>query len=255
MKDALRRRHPAMDTGMAGPWTCLEEWMGIDLLAWSAWASVGGYRRVGYEVKVSRSDLRRELLRPHKRSRQVAWCNEFYFAVPRGLLKPDELDYLEPEWEDGDFSRTPCPNSRSRENRAEWRLRCSRGTVQELMIGPLNMPAHWRHDSRYWPKESERRYVDVPCPGCCGLGYAERSRVEREAPTLWIPRDVGLVVVDGGGTRVLQKSPVRRDVPSLSPKEIGQLIRWTSMRPDPRHAGVGSPQTVPVPVDASDPAC
>lgn len=243
VKDALRRRHPAREQGFPGPWTCIEEWMGIDLLAWSAWGSVGNYRRIGYEVKVSRSDLRRELLRPGKRALQVAWCNEFYFAVPRGLLKPNELDYLEPVWEPGDFDRAPCPGP------------CyGTGAVSEWFIGPLTA---WQDARGNW-HPTYRYHVDVPCPGCSGRGYLVKSRVEREAPTLWIPRDVGLVVVDGNGCRVLQKSPVRKDVPALGVRDLGQLVRWVSTRPDPRHAGVGvpdPPSTVTGPLDAVAPAC
>ena len=64
VKAALRLRHPASRAQMPEPWTVLEEWRGIDLLAISAWQSLGNYARIGYEIKVSRSDLRRELLKP-----------------------------------------------------------------------------------------------------------------------------------------------------------------------------------------------
>jgi hypothetical protein len=114
VKEALRGRHPALDGhGFVGAWTCLEEWMNIDLLAVSAWASVRPfprYARVGYEVKVSRSDYKRELARPSKRAAAVAFCHEFYFAVPRGLLKPEEIAWT-PPW---GFGRAGPPFQRIR---------------------------------------------------------------------------------------------------------------------------------------------
>lgn len=102
VKEKLRRRHPATQTmgyrQIPGPWTCIEEWRGVDLLAFSVHSSPPSgrtcglsYIRVGYEVKVSRSDYRVELRRPEKRAAARAMCHEFYFAVPRGLLKPEEI--------------------------------------------------------------------------------------------------------------------------------------------------------------------
>lgn len=48
-------------------------------------------KRVAYEVKVSRSDFRREVRAPLKRRWALLLSNEFYFAAPAGLIKPDEL--------------------------------------------------------------------------------------------------------------------------------------------------------------------
>ena len=228
VKRALRGRHPGGYVGgVVGTWTCIEEFRGIDLLAWSAWASVGKYARVGYEVKVSRSDLRRELLRPAKRAANVAWCDEFYFAVPQRLLAEEELAFVEPEWEPGDFVRTPCPVSLGQVDAPEFRERpgvCRKGIRQHTLIGPVQ----WRTVG-YQPD------VGLPCDRCGGKGYAELSRVERDAPKCWIPRDVGLVVVTGNGTRVVRKSPRRKEVPTLGRSEIADLVRWISAHPDPRH--------------------
>lgn len=203
-----------------GGWTCIEEFMGIDVLAFSAHASpkpsIGvRYPRVGHEVKVSRSDYRREVLAPHKRSVQVEWCNAFYFAVPTGLLTKDEIAWDEPEWEAGDFVRTPCPD------------RCYSGKRRDAFIGPLSENRCFR-----W-------HIDVPCETCQGRGYTERSRVEREAPTLWVPRDVGLIEVDGRGCRVTKRAPVRHEVPDMAAGgRLNDLVRWVSVRPDPRHSGL-----------------
>ena len=228
VKDALRRRHSAeqyMGSRLIqGGWTCVEEYRGIDLLAFSAHASPQGgkvpgvrYPRVGYEVKVSRSDYRRELLKPHKRSGAVEWCNAFYFAVPRGLLTPDEIAFDEPEVGTEAFMRERCTEPG-----------CHKGKIERLLVGPLPI---WRAT---W-----RPHVDYPCPTCGGKGWTARSLVEQEWPTLWIPRDVGLIEVDGRGCHVTRKSPVRKEVPGIeSGFGIADLVRWVSVRPDPRHVAL-----------------
>jgi hypothetical protein len=241
LKAALYGHHPAGVTPMPGPWTCIEEYRGIDFLAVSCWSSVGQYRRIGYEVKISRSDLRRDVLKPSKRARAVAWCNEFYFAVPAGLLKPDELAYVEPEWAPEDFLRTPCRYSRHGALRPDWNAdpgECRRGKRMGKLIGPIPRP--WQYATldesalKHWLVYG-REKVDYVCDACHGKGHEGKSRVELEAPTVWIPNDVGLVTIDGRGVTVVRKSPVRLEVPAVDQHELGQLLRWVSIRPDPRH--------------------
>lgn len=62
----------------------------IDFFAMHTWASKG-FRRVAVEVKVSRADFMREIEDPSKREPWIVRSNEFYFAVPTGLVKPDEV--------------------------------------------------------------------------------------------------------------------------------------------------------------------
>ena len=226
LKNRLYSRHPGSAGQMPGPWTCVEEWRGIDLLAFSAWQSADRYARIGYEVKISRSDLRRELLRPSKRTRNVEWCNEFYLALPAGLLTEDEIAFVQPEWTPHDFARVPCRYSHRGDVTPGWNEYpgpCHKGKRDALFIGPLRSGRAYRNT------------VAVTCDGCGGKGYAERSLAEREAPTCWVPPDVGLILVDGRGTRLVKKSPRRKDVPMLSAGELGQLVRFVSMRPDARH--------------------
>lgn len=130
VKAAIHRRHGCDSS--SGQWVCVDEAFsgysaatgGIDTLAIGVWRTakapgLSGAGRVvrnaivAYEVKVSRSDLRRELYgyQPGEgasyRSRPVpkwpgkalwalAHSHYFLFAVPAGLLKPDELDRREP---------------------------------------------------------------------------------------------------------------------------------------------------------------
>jgi len=226
VKAALRGRHPATQrNGMVtipGAWTTVEEYKGIDLLAFSAHSSPGRgaqrgvrYPRVGYEVKVSRADLRQELLAPGKRLAALAFCHEFYFAVPRGLLTKEELAWEEPEHfaDYKTFERATCP-------------------------GPCHL--YWRNKrprSYYYDRETG---AELTCPTCGGRGYLDKSRAELEAPTCWVPRDVGLVEVDRRGCRVVKLSPVRsgEGFIELSDGDLADLVRWVSARHDPRHDGV-----------------
>lgn len=237
VKDAIRRRHPATQfmggRKVPGQWTVIPELNNIDLVAFSAVGSpqpsIGvRYPRIGYEVKVSRADLRRELLKPSKRAYAVSWCHAFYIATPKGLLSREELAFEEPEWGPEDFVRSPCP-----ERQRDWDddSRCYKGRTSQLFIGPLPMPFQGRHPRPRWR-------VDVPCETCGGKGYLDVSRVEREAPTLWVPRDVGLIEVDGAGCKIRKKAPVNRDVPDTSPQSLAWMVRWVSARPDPRHYGL-----------------
>jgi hypothetical protein len=233
VKDALRRRHPARDSyGFVGAWTCLEEWMNIDLLAVSAWSSVKPYpryARVGYEVKVSRADYRRELAKPGKRAAAVAFCHEFYFAIPRGLLKPDEIAWTPPWGFDAagsPFHRLRCPGM--------YGSPCYDGKVQfgsrAIADGYSGRP----------------RWYSVICQTCRGSGWVVDSPAARAgAPKLWVPDDVGLVLVDERGTTTAKKAPRRQpaltsdkawDRDRISDAALAELIRWVSVRPDPRHA-------------------
>lgn len=95
---ALARRHPS------GPWLCFRElrlgsgYRGIsgsrlDFYA-LATAPSAGCRAVAYEIKVSRSDFLRDVKAPLKQKGARLYSNEFYYATPRGLVKPEEI----PDW-------------------------------------------------------------------------------------------------------------------------------------------------------------
>lgn len=62
----------------------------IDLYAFNMFPSKN-YLRVAYEVKVSRADFARELEKPKKREFAEKVANECYFAMPAGLVRPDEI--------------------------------------------------------------------------------------------------------------------------------------------------------------------
>lgn len=240
----------------------LTEWRNIDLLALDAWQSASV---VGYEIKVSRSDMRSELLKPAKRAEAVAMCTEFYFAVPAGLLTPAEREWYEPTWEPADFHRTPCTNpdcSASHQRRgfarryAKARGKTYKGTDIEgvtVRLGDGTDRGVDKHGATY-----THHFVVVACCAVCkGYGTIEKSFVERVAPTLWVPRDVGLVVVGSAGiAQVLKKSPVNKLPEPIIPwpytpgtnsrltpensnrvqrQTLAQLVRWASFRPDPRH--------------------
>lgn len=261
VKDALRRRHPAVaEYGGPGAWTTLEEWANIDLLAFSAWSSKKP-PIVGYEVKVSRSDYRRELLKPEKRTASVARCWQFWFAVPKGLLTKQERAYVEPEhFEDGTaFERAKCPARCERWKRnpyLEERMppierERRRKTGRELpaglaygehacllkphllseVKGEIHALGEVTHEYRF----GSRIFTWKVCETCGGRGYLRKSIVEEEAPTLWIPSDVGLIEVnpETGRCHVVRRAPLEE--PSKPIGDVCQLLRWASYRPDPRH--------------------
>lgn len=51
----------------------------------------GGLCRTAIEIKISRSDFKREIKQPMKRDSALRLCNEFYFAAPLGLIGESEL--------------------------------------------------------------------------------------------------------------------------------------------------------------------
>jgi hypothetical protein len=116
---AIRRRHPSAPQGrMVGQWTTLTELWGIDAVAFDAW---GKGERIGYEVKVSRSDLRRELLCPEKREPYKAHVHRLFLATPAGLLTDDEKAYKQPaDWTADDYLRPACTNEACWFNNARW---------------------------------------------------------------------------------------------------------------------------------------
>lgn len=251
VKDAVRRRHPGGVNGtMPGPWTVIEEYLGIDVLAFSAWSRPAGtptgapsYPIVGYEVKVSRGDYRREILRPDKRAAAVSRCHAFYFATPKGLLTKEERAYTEPEHFEGQaFQREPCPARCLKPHRQQRDrgIRLSGRWIEvPTAFGDRACRTYtWRKNDdgvdegyRITHERPGRRWE--VCETCEGRGYLRQSIVEQEAPTLWVPGDVGLVEVTERSCRVVRKAPINAE-----PTEnwsISQLVRFVSMRPDPRH--------------------
>lgn len=62
----------------------------IDAYAIAVWPSAAN-KRIAYEVKTSRSDFLREIKNPLKRRPAIYFSNEYYFVVPKGLVKEEEV--------------------------------------------------------------------------------------------------------------------------------------------------------------------
>jgi hypothetical protein len=194
---------------------------------------------VGYEVKISRSDLRSELLNPAKRMEAVSRCTQFYIAVPSGLLKSEELEFKQPDWAMEDFQRQRCPGIPERRleghryrtfggqcsnPRVDLRGRARRYVPRDTpkgytvkvpvpaVLGTLGMDALSPYQLEL--AIDDQGFDRVPCPTCGGSGYTSKSRAELEAPYLWIPPDVGLIEVDGRGCHVAKPAP-RNKFPKL----------------------------------------
>jgi hypothetical protein len=255
---ALYRHHPAYSGPTGKPWVVLREWMGIDLLALECWRQA---RVIGYEIKVSRSDMRAELLDPTKRMEAVSRCTQFYIAVPAGLLTADEIEFVEPDWSLADFEPPICTNPECRarhylngrgwmKRRAKPRGPRLRGTDLEgvtVHLGSGRESGRGPDGSSY----SIRYERTACCAVCRGYGRVGRSRVEEEAPTLWVPKDVGLVEVSGQGVVEVRRAPVRKMPKTviggaadqdehrnrLVRHGIAQIVRHASAYQDPRHRG------------------
>jgi len=261
---ALYRHHPAYDGTSGMQWVCLREWKNVDLLAIECWQQA---RVIGYEVKVSRGDMRADLLDPVKRAEAVSRTTQFYFAVPAGMLTRDEIAFEEPEggFSYADFERVSCPGvpklqvgrrptkpglviggrcknprhdhrGKTRRSRSRWVAKeTPRGFVVTLPVPAVLQPNFHRVGEDGEPIYSDwdieyaldhQGYARVACPTCGGTGYSELSEVEKTAPTLWVPRDCGLVEIDDSGVRIVKRAPVRK-----YPKLInGRIVDYDNTR-------------------------
>jgi hypothetical protein len=95
--DRLRLRHGAI-SGNGPEWAYMEHvadqtgWANrrIDALAMHLWQS-RHHEVHAYEVKVSRSDFKRELADPDKAAVWTAWVEHFWIVAPAGMLQPAEV--------------------------------------------------------------------------------------------------------------------------------------------------------------------
>lgn len=90
--NALRRLHPPPDWAFGtevGDHPGLSKSRRADAVAMHMWPS-RGLAVHGFEVKVSRSDLKRELDTPAKADGIFCRCDFWWLATPVGLVKPDQ---------------------------------------------------------------------------------------------------------------------------------------------------------------------
>lgn len=90
IEDALKIRHP-YDRG----WVMFTEvvfWGGrrIDVLFFNRWWSKK-YKLIAYEIKRSRGNFLHEIKHPDKRKPVMEQVDQFFFAAPKGLIKPAEI--------------------------------------------------------------------------------------------------------------------------------------------------------------------
>lgn len=69
----------------------------LDVMAFGLWPS-RGLEIHGIEVKVSKSDLRRELKNPEKAEATAARCDRFFVAGPASVFDLDEMALVAPSW-------------------------------------------------------------------------------------------------------------------------------------------------------------
>ena len=71
-----------------GTGSSLKRW--ADALAMNMYQS-RGLAIVGFEIKVSRNDLKKELVQPNKAEAVGCFCNHWYLVVPKGLIKDTDI--------------------------------------------------------------------------------------------------------------------------------------------------------------------
>lgn len=239
VRENLRRRYPATQmmgtVRIPGQWVTLSEWKEIDLLAIGVTRSTN-QEWIAHEVKVSRSDYRSELKQPHKRDAYKIYSHCLYFAVPDGLLKPEEIAFEEPDWVsercagiDGVYCDRHY-NGKTGHHSKVYTLVTPTEQVEATLAG----------------REPKR----VKCPTCDGCGDVGLRKLLDAAPQLWVPRDVGLITVNGRGSRIVKEAPRYefggegnnyrryRETGDLAMREVADIVRWASARPDPRHDGL-----------------
>lgn len=116
-----------------------------------------GYLARAYEIKVSRADFKRDNAMKQRQAR--LFSDEFYYATPRGLIRPEEL----PDWagleeydqeEDGTWRRAKVISAPRRDKDApSW----------ELVVSIMRYSGQTRRDTDllkkeigYWKWRAER---------------------------------------------------------------------------------------------------
>lgn len=61
-----------------------------DAVSVGLWSS-HGHKVEGFEIKVSRSDFLSEMKQPEKSAPVFEYCNHWWLACPKGMVKPDEV--------------------------------------------------------------------------------------------------------------------------------------------------------------------
>lgn len=122
-----------------------------DGLSMNLWKSRGLTLR-GFEVKVSRGDLRRELADPAKAEGVARFCDEWFLVVPRGLVR-DEAQEVPAGWgimeadEEKDGLRTARAATRNPEP-----LPLSRGFMAQALKGAARMV---ERENRDWARRED----------------------------------------------------------------------------------------------------
>lgn len=138
----------------------------IDFFAMHPWPSKG-LRSVAVEVKVSRSDFMRELEDPTKRQPWEGLVSETWFAVPCGLVQPDEVPEgwgLLERLSNGKLRRKVLPQQRQVESYppgfvAELLRHAHRAEAETLILNgrPVRMEHVRRLAERFAQRSDERR--------------------------------------------------------------------------------------------------
>jgi hypothetical protein len=160
LRALLRARHAAPE------WALFEELPDatgfdkrrtFDAYAMHTWPSKG-FRCVGYEIKTSRSDFKREIEDPTKRAPLEAVAHEVYFLTSPGLVKLDEVPegwgLIEPR---GDTLTVRKAATQRRLEALPWKLVAS---IARRAVEPSDLPPlAWRLAERTMTEAEFRELV------------------------------------------------------------------------------------------------
>lgn len=160
LRALLRARHAAPE------WALFEELPDatgfdkrrtFDAYAMHTWPSKG-FRCVGYEIKTSRSDFKREIEDPTKRAPLEAVAHEVYFLTSPGLVKLDEVPegwgLIEPR---GDTLTVRKAATQRRLEVLPWKLVAS---IARRAVEPSDLPPlAWRLAERTMAEAELRELV------------------------------------------------------------------------------------------------
>lgn len=137
-----------------------------DALAMNMYPS-RGLSILGFEIKVSRGDLKRELANPDKAEEIARYCDEWYLVVPTGLIKDD--DDIPVPWGVMDLSDAGLRVTKKAE-----RLN-ARPVTKEFMAAVLRSAG--KVDEATLREERNRAYQE------CRVGYEKQLESEIERRT------------------------------------------------------------------------
>lgn len=176
-----------------------------DALAFSLWPSRGLYA-TGYEVKVSRQDLRKELDDPSKAEEIARFCRLWFIAAPEGICKAEDLPLpwgLVEVKESGKlkWTKPAIPNDHAIE--PTWPFVCAimrrvaedsipSATFYELLAAEKKVIEKNAQDSQSWELIQAQKVIERL--NACIANFEEKSGVKLDRYSEYFGGEIGEAV-------------------------------------------------------------